>query len=79
MKTVGLPPLAWLRAFEATARHLSFTRASQELNLTQSAVSQHVRSLETLLGCNLFVRKTRALELTLEGKPICRACVKPST
>ncbi|MEQ8372192.1 MAG: LysR family transcriptional regulator [Roseibium aggregatum] len=68
MKTVGLPPLAWLRAFEATARHLSFTRASQELNLTQSAVSQHVRSLETLLGCSLFVRKTRALELTLEGE-----------
>ena len=36
------PPLTWLRAFETTARHLSFTRAAVELNLTQSAVSQHV-------------------------------------
>ncbi len=62
-----LPPLTWLRAFEATARHLSFTRAAAELNLTQSAVSQHVRSLEAFLGRDLFVRKTRALELTEDG------------
>ena len=62
-----LPPLTWLRAFEATARHLSFTRAASELNLTQSAVSQHVRSLEAFLGRDLFVRKTRALELTEDG------------
>ena len=62
-----LPPLTWLRAFEATARHLSFTRAAKELNLTQSAVSQHVRSLEAYLGRDLFVRKTRALELTEDG------------
>lgn len=63
----SLPPLNWLRAFEATARHLSFTRAAAELNLTQSAVSQHVRSLEAFLGRDLFVRKTRALELTEDG------------
>lgn len=63
----SLPPLTWLRAFEATARHLSFTRAAKELNLTQSAVSQHVRSLEGFLGRDLFVRKTRALELTEDG------------
>ncbi|MEM6679323.1 MAG: LysR family transcriptional regulator [Pseudomonadota bacterium] len=62
-----LPPLTWLRAFEAAARHLSFTRAAGDLNLTQSAVSQHVRSLETFLGRDLFVRKTRALELTEAG------------
>ncbi|MEO1284837.1 MAG: LysR family transcriptional regulator, partial [Pseudomonadota bacterium] len=41
--TTDLPPLTWLRAFEAAARHLSFTRAAGELNLTQSAISQHVR------------------------------------
>lgn len=65
--TQNLPPLTWLRAFEATARHLSFTRAASELNLTQSAVSQHVRSLEGFLNRALFIRKTRALELTEDG------------
>lgn len=65
--TQKLPPLTWLRAFEATARHLSFTRAAGELNLTQSAVSQHVRALEAFLGRDLFIRKTRALELTEDG------------
>ena len=63
----SLPPLTWLRAFEAAARHLSFTQAAAELNLTQSAVSQHVRSLEAALGLGLFVRKTRALQLTEAG------------
>ena len=67
MKTSRLPPLTWLRAFEATARHLSFTRAAGELNLTQSAVSQHVRRLESFLGRDLFIRKTRILELTEDG------------
>lgn len=63
----NLPPLTWLRAFEAAARHLSFTQAAGELNLTQSAVSQHVRSLESALGMTLFVRRTRALQLTEGG------------
>lgn len=63
----GLPPLTWLRAFEESARHLSFTRAANELGLTQSAVSQHVRNLEAFLGRDLFVRKTRMLELTEDG------------
>jgi LysR family glycine cleavage system transcriptional activator len=63
----ALPPLNWLRAYEASARHLSFTRAAAELNLTQSAVSQHVRSLEAFLGRDLFLRKTRAIELTEAG------------
>ena len=63
----SLPPLTWLRAFEAAARHLSFTQAAAELNLTQSAVSQHVRSLEAALGLGLFIRKTRALQLTEAG------------
>lgn len=63
----SLPPLTWLRAFEASARHLSFTQAAGELNLTQSAVSQHVRSLESYLGRELFIRRTRALNLTEDG------------
>lgn len=67
MSKTNLPPLTWLRAFEAAARHLSFTQASQELNLTQSAISQHVRSLETYLGRELFIRRTRALQLTEAG------------
>ena len=67
MQRSPMPPLTWLRAFEASARHLSFTAASRELNLTQSAVSQHVRSLEALLGRELFIRKTRAIELTEDG------------
>lgn len=62
-----LPKFTWLRAFEATARHLNFTRAAAELNLTQSAVSQHVRSLEAFLGRDLFIRKTRVLALTEDG------------
>lgn len=59
-----LPPLVWLRAFEAAARHLSFTDAAQELNLTQAAVSKHVKSLELHLGHQLFIRRTRSLQLT---------------
>lgn len=59
-----LPPLNWLRAFEAAARHLSFTGAAQELNITQSAVSQQIKSLESFLGRPLFIRRTRSLELT---------------
>ncbi|MEI4196993.1 LysR family transcriptional regulator [Roseovarius sp. E0-M6] len=62
-----LPHLTWLRAFEATARHLSFTMAAEELGLTQSAVSQHVRNLENFLGRDLFIRRTRALDLTEAG------------
>ena len=41
------PPLNWLRSFEAAARHLSFTRAAEEMNVTQAAVSQQVKALET--------------------------------
>jgi LysR family transcriptional regulator, glycine cleavage system transcriptional activator len=62
-----LPPLAWLRAFEAAARHSSFTAAAQELNLTQAAVSHQVRSLEKHLGVMLFERLARTLRLTEMG------------
>lgn len=63
-----LPPLIWLRAFEAAARHLSFTDAAQELNLTQAAVSKHIKSLELNLRHPLFIRRTRSLELTKLGE-----------
>lgn len=60
-------PLNALRAFEASARHLSFTRAGLELNVTQAAVSQQVRLLEDQLGLVLFTRLPRGLALTDEG------------
>ena len=62
-----LPPLNWLRTFEAAARHLSFTGAGRDLNMTQSAVSQQIKSLEGYLGRPLFFRRARALELTQTG------------
>ena len=54
-----------LRAFEAVARHLNFRAASEELALTQSAVSRQIQQLEAQLGAALFVRRTRALLLKL--------------
>ena len=61
-------PLNSLRAFEAAARHLSFTHAAIELNVTHSAISQHVKTLEQHLNCQLFVRVSRGLMLTTEGE-----------
>lgn len=63
-----LPPLELLLAFEAAARHLSFTRAAGELFLTQSAVSRQIQALEESLGGRLFERRTRALLLTEKGQ-----------
>ncbi len=63
-----LPPITWFRAFDATARHLSFTLAAQELGFTQSAISQNVRALEDKLGTPLFVRGHRSLALTQAGR-----------
>jgi LysR family glycine cleavage system transcriptional activator len=60
----SLPPLTWFRAFDAAARPLSFTQAANELGLTQSAISQHVRSLEDHLATPLFIRSHRSLQLT---------------
>jgi LysR family glycine cleavage system transcriptional activator len=59
-----LPPLNALRAFEATARHLSFSKAAEELHVTPAALSHQIRGLEDLLGLKLFVRGTRAIALT---------------
>lgn len=63
-----LPPLNGLRSFEAAARHLSFTRAADELGVTPGAVSQQVKSLEGALGVTLFRRLPRSLVLTDEGE-----------
>lgn len=61
------PSMAWLLAFESTARHLSFTRAAEELALTQSVISRHVGGLESLLGVALFRREARHIALTDVG------------
>ena len=63
-------PLNAMRAFEASARHLSFTRAALELHVTQNAVSAQVKNLEARLGTPLFRRLPRGLALTDEGQAL---------
>lgn len=63
----SLPKLDFLLAFEAAARHESFTLAGRELNLTPSAISHAVKSLETSLDVPLFVRRPRSITLTRDG------------
>lgn len=63
-----LPTLNWLRTFESAARHMSFTTAAAELNLTQAAVSQQIKLLEHYLCQPLFQRMPRGLQLTEAGK-----------
>src|ERR1043166_1643063 len=62
------PALDLLKGFEAAARHLSFTRAGEELFLTQSALSRQMQALEEQLGAPLFERRHRALRLTEAGQ-----------
>jgi len=69
----NLPPLSSLPAFEAAARKKSFTRAAEELHLTQAAISFQVRNLEKSLGVELFERRHRTLELTRAGEDLHRA------
>ena len=64
----SLPPLNGLRAFEAAARHMSFTDAADELSVTQAAISHQVRGLEQRLGLKLFVRRNRSLLLSEAGQ-----------
>ena len=64
-----------LRAFEAVARHLNFRAASEELSLTQSAVSRQIQAMEEEVGVGLFLRHTRAVELTGAGAQLLRAVV----
>lgn len=71
-----LPSLNGLRAFEAAARHLSFTRAAAELNVTQTAISHQIKRLEDELGVRLFARQNRSLALTPQARdylPLVRA------
>ena len=60
--------LNWLRTLESAARHLSFTAASKELGMTQTSVSLQIKSLESKLGQNLFIRRPKSLKLTEIGK-----------
>ncbi|MBT1445146.1 LysR family transcriptional regulator [Shewanella sp. JM162201] len=69
-----LPSLNGLRVFEAAARHLSFKLAAKELELTPTAVSHQIRNLETQLNLSLFIRHTRAVELTLAGQTLFDSC-----
>lgn len=71
-----LPPLRALVAFEAAARHLSFTRAGKELAITQGAISAQIANLEDYLQTRLFVRKVREVALTAEGEQLARSCLK---
>lgn len=64
----ALPPLSRLRAFEAAARHESFTGAGEELGLTQTAISKQIAQLEADLGVSLFERRNRAVFLTASGR-----------
>ena len=66
--TARLPSLNGLRAFEAAARHLSFTQAASELNVTQTAISHQIKRLEEELGIPLFIRQNRSLSLTPQAK-----------
>lgn len=64
----GLPPLEWIRVFEAAARLGSFTAAAKELGLTQAAVSQRIKNLERRLGAQLFKRQARGVVLSTQGE-----------
>ncbi len=75
--TSDLPPLIALRAFEATARHLSATRAAEELHVTLGAISHQLRVLEEFLGMPLFVREHRQLSLTPQGSQYFEAITGP--
>jgi LysR family glycine cleavage system transcriptional activator len=64
----SIPPLNALKAFEAAARHSSFRDAAQELHVSHSAISHHIKHLEVFLSMDLFIRTARAVELTQNGR-----------
>jgi len=78
-RAYDVPPLELLVAFEAAARHLSFTRAGEEIALTQSAVSRQIQALEERLGAPLFRRLHRALVLTEAGRAFQQATTEALT
>ena len=67
-KKVGLPPLDWLRVFEAAGRLGGFSAAAREFGISQAAVSQRMGNLEAWLGRSLFVREARGVSLTTDGE-----------
>ena len=73
LRAVRTLPLTALRTFEAAARHGSFTRAAEELNVTQGAVSRQVQALEDRIGLRLFERNGRRLALSHEGRLLAHA------
>ena len=74
-----LPPLNALRAFEAAARHLNFSRAADELSVTPGAVSQQIQNLEDYVGAALFKRTPKGLLLTDAAQTAFPRCVRRST
>jgi LysR family transcriptional regulator, glycine cleavage system transcriptional activator len=66
----ALPPLNAIRAFEAAARNRSFSRAANELHVTQGAISRHIKTLEQNLNCQLFLRHPQGVELTHAGEQL---------
>ncbi|TIR18728.1 MAG: LysR family transcriptional regulator [Mesorhizobium sp.] len=68
-----LPPLQAIRVFEAVARHLSFTKAAQELGMTQAAASYQIKLLEERIGAPLFLRRPKQIELTGPGQRLAPA------
>lgn len=79
MRRAAIPSLDLLEGFEAAARHLSFTKAGEELYLTQSAVSRQIKDLEEQLGVPLFERRHRALALTEAGQQFYAAAAQVLT
>ena len=65
--TESIPPLNWLRAFHVAARHNNLTRAAEEIGVTQTAISQHIKNLEGYLGVSLFKREARGVTLSEYG------------
>ncbi|WP_175946288.1 LysR substrate-binding domain-containing protein [Caballeronia sp. BCC1704] len=74
MKIQPLPPFKALVAFEATARLGSFTRAADELNVTQGAISRQIGLLEEMMGAHLLDRTTRSVRLTATGEQYFQSC-----
>ena len=75
-KRYDLPHLAFFQGFEAAARTLSFTKAAEELFITQSAVSRQIKALEDHLGLKLFERRPRSLVLTESGQALLRGTLE---
>jgi LysR family transcriptional regulator, glycine cleavage system transcriptional activator len=75
-KRYQLPPLGFFQGFEAAARTLSFTKAAEELFITQSAISRQVKTLEDYLGVALFDRRPRTLALTEKGEELYRVAIE---